>query len=198
MRNSLRENFIGYKSNMLTVVEYGGKRANTDAHHWKCLCDCGNYCVVRGPKLTGKYKQISCGCASSRFHNGKKQRNPDTALNNHYQHYLKRSEKLNRQFLITKEEFRTIVSKNCYYCKLEPRPNSHSNRISHTVYLANTIDRIDSSIGYVLSNCRPCCWTCNQAKNTMSEKEFYEWINRVYSASIEFGRIEEKNVITNT
>jgi 5-methylcytosine-specific restriction endonuclease McrA len=41
------------------------------------------------------------------------------------------------------------------------------------------IDRKDSSKGYILSNVVSCCFTCNKAKGTMSEKEFLEWIDRI-------------------
>ena len=50
------------------------------------------------------------------------------------------------------------------------------------------IDRIDSNIGYIIDNVRPCCTTCNQAKNAMSDSKFMEWILKVYNRNfkIEF------------
>ena len=197
MQNSLKENIIGLRSNMLTVIEYGGKRHNV--HMWKCLCDCGGVCTIKTPKLTGSYKQISCGCMSSRLHNGKSQRVADTALKNHYYRYQTRAQKFNREFSLTMEEFRSMVMSDCYYCDAEPVENSHSKRTAHANYKANTIDRIDSSKGYLIENCRSCCWPCNQAKNVMSEKEFYSWIERVHNKSIKTGRIERKqNATTDT
>ena len=39
------------------------------------------------------------------------------------------------------------------------------------------IDRIDSSKGYVPSNCVPACEDCNRAKGEMSREEFKEFIH---------------------
>lgn len=34
------------------------------------------------------------------------------------------------------------------------------------------IDRIDSSLGYEINNCVPCCWNCNMMKGTKKPEEF--------------------------
>lgn len=50
---------IGNRYGKLKVVEYAGSSEGVAL--WKCLCDCGNYCVVRGYNLrTGN--TASCGC----------------------------------------------------------------------------------------------------------------------------------------
>jgi len=43
----------------------------------------------------------------------------------------------------------------------------------------NGIDRRDSSIGYELSNCYPCCKFCNYAKMSFPLQEFEQWMNRL-------------------
>ena len=48
----------------------------------------------------------------------------------------------------------------CHYCG-EP-PNGK----------LNGIDRQDSSVGYIIENCVPCCTTCNYAKQQLSPDEF--------------------------
>jgi hypothetical protein len=40
------------------------------------------------------------------------------------------------------------------------------------VYVYNGIDRLDSSKGYVLENCVPCCSEINWAKRVMSFEDF--------------------------
>ena len=68
----MRSNFIdetGNRYGSLTVIEPAKDKNNKSA--WKCLCDCGNYKIVRGPDLR-KGKITSCGCrrfaASKRSH----------------------------------------------------------------------------------------------------------------------------------
>ena len=51
---------VGKKFNKLTVIERA-ENASSGAVRWKCLCDCGNYTIVRAANLkNGAVK--SCGC----------------------------------------------------------------------------------------------------------------------------------------
>jgi hypothetical protein len=61
-------------------------------------------------------------------------------------------------------------------------------------YIYNGIDRIDSSIGYILSNCRPCCRTCNVAKSDLSETEFWNWLTRIITFNKNAFHISDKTV----
>ena len=63
-------------------------------------------------------------------------------------------------FTLTLEEFKLFWQQNCYYC----------NRSIATVGL----DRIDSSIGYIVNNVRPCCARCNRMKLDNAEEQWYE------------------------
>lgn len=49
----------GQKFNRLTVIEKAEKRGKF--WYWKCKCDCGNECIIRGSSI--KNNEIkSCGC----------------------------------------------------------------------------------------------------------------------------------------
>lgn len=65
---------------------------------------------------------------------------------------------------LTNAEMVEMFDQLCYYCKHEP---------------VNGIDRVDNDVGYVKSNCVPCCTTCNRAKGDLSLTDFKEWINAV-------------------
>jgi|SRR6267154_2538943 len=72
------------------------------------------------------------------------------------------------ELTLTFDEFCGLISQPCFYCKgLLPEAGSG-------------VDRINSSIGYILENCRPCCTNCNLAKSDMTEDEFRKWIMKVY------------------
>jgi hypothetical protein len=68
-------------------------------------------------------------------------------------------------FLVTPSEFTSIVSKPCFYC-------GTCEQIG--------IDRIDSSQGYVIGNCAPCCFYCNVAKNDLTLEAFKARISKIY------------------
>ena len=57
-------NEIGHKYGRLTVIEIDHIDKKQGAF-WKCLCECGNECIVRGTQLRSGKTQ-SCGCLSSK------------------------------------------------------------------------------------------------------------------------------------
>src|ERR1035441_4723406 len=64
-------------------------------------------------------------------------------LTSQYHQYKKSAKKHNRDFTISKEDCEIYYNSSCYYCGEE--------------YIGLRIDRIDSSVGYVKDNLRPCC-----------------------------------------
>ena len=66
-----------------------------------------------------------------------------------YSQYKNGANQRNLPFAITREEWSAILSQPCYICE----------------YTGNIgIDRIDSSKGYTIDNCKPCCSSCNYMK----------------------------------
>ena len=68
--------------------------------------------------------------------------------------------------------YNNIIIKPCTYCK-----NQFING-------ARGIDRIDSTIGYIVGNITPCCYTCNTMKNILSQTEFFEHLNLIYNYKV--------------
>jgi len=97
-----------------------------------------------------------------------------------YRSYIGGAKKRGISFELSEGEFREIVAKNCYYCDSIPsaknsllyadgtRNKKNSDTTEKFAKLGtifvNGIDRIDSKLGYVKSNCIPCCKVCNQMK----------------------------------
>jgi len=94
----------------------------------------------------------------------------DSSLPIRYRSYLARANKKRLVFSLTVEQFEHLCKQPCVYCGL-------SSRI--------TIDRKDSSEGYHINNCQPCCFHCNIMKYTYSETEFLNHIRSVYIHSID-------------
>jgi hypothetical protein len=89
--------------------------------------------------------------------------------------YKKNAEIKGREFSLEHQDVENLIFQDCFYCGSPPEQLHGKYTIPYT-----GIDRIDSRIGYVLSNCVPCCHTCNTAKMDMSTNNFLEWIKRVY------------------
>lgn len=69
-RSYSMKNWIGSKFNMLTIIELDHIKDHTypngqqsNIHYFKCLCDCGNYTIVRKGELRENGTK-SCGCLS--------------------------------------------------------------------------------------------------------------------------------------
>ena len=89
-------------------------------------------------------------------------------------------------FDLTQPEFKILVTTNCYYCGLEPnnfREGAAKRAGISTMYLSG-VDRIDSSKGYTKENVRSCCQDCNLAKRSLTEKQFFDLIKRIYNHRI--------------
>ena len=84
-----------------------------------------------------------------------------------WRHYYYRSLKKQMEFSLTHQEFEEFfLNKECVYC-------GDNDNI--------TIDRINSSKGYTISNTQPCCNTCNVLKFYLSEKAFLKQVNKIYN-----------------
>jgi len=94
------------------------------------------------------------------------------------------------EFNLTREQFREITSQICHYCGAKPFMKSwnHCAKASqelqdHTVYVHNSIDRLDSLRGYTTDNCVSSCHQCNWSKGKLSVSDFLSWVARVNSRS---------------
>jgi hypothetical protein len=140
-----------------------------------CECECGNTKVVGLWDLqSGKTK--TCG-VNHPFYDDRS----DPAFNSYYNHtYKAAAAKRGLSFELSMEEFRTMTQQECFYCGTPPSRNIKCKTGTHTsIYVANGIDRVDNQIGYVMTNVVPCCFDCNHAKATLSQKQFLELANKV-------------------
>ena len=158
-------NLLGNKFNKLTVLSFKDKQNNHI--RYECVCDCGTSVIVKGIHLKSNHT-TSCGCVNrenTRARNISKGRNFNKVLF----YYKRNAKRRNIQFELTEQEFNDIRNKNCTYCgNIGP----------------NGIDRVDNNLGYLLTNCVPCCTVCNKAKDVMSVEQFKNWITKVYKELI--------------
>lgn len=163
-------------------------KAGLDKHNnreWIVQCKCGNIKTMTTARLNNSSNNGHC-CPRKKMPKKKSIKKIPTLkertwvlLSGKYQEKKKRHKAKNMSGVImTREEYTKMALNECYYCGLE-----HSlvieDRISEHIIKYNGIDRLDSDIGYTKDNSVACCYYCNRAKNTMTEKEFYEWVNKI-------------------
>jgi len=95
----------------------------------------------------------------------------------------------NHTFELLFNDFVNIISQDCYYCGDKPQRSSNKllvsrGHINEPPLYYNGVDRQNSEIGYVISNCVSCCGKCNYMKHILSEDDFYFQIEKIYNHSI--------------
>ncbi len=173
-----RLNLVGKKFARLTVLQDVG----TDSHEesqWECQCDCGNKTVITGYSLTSGNTK-SCGC----YHKDRTRQLFSLPLqiirvNRVFLDYQKRAREKNLEFSLTKDEFKSLMDSDCYYCGSEPSNSFAQHGKFLPVYQG--IDRKDNTRGYVPDNVVPCCIICNKMKKALGHDEFLLHIHRIAS-----------------
>lgn len=176
MEKHVKIDMIGKRSGRLLVIAPAPAQAGRA--RWVCQCDCGNKCTATGKSLRKQQKQ-SCGCIKrdqlktllKDLHKHNELPYGIAASNHLYSVYKIGAKKRNLVFELTIDDFRRITSDVCYFCGEKPK-GCHWGVTCSTPYIFNGIDRLDNSIGYVLSNCVTACKTCNWMKRVMTEEQF--------------------------
>lgn len=177
----MASNLVGQRFGRLVAIElvkiYNG--VGKSERQYKCQCDCGNYVTVRGTSLTFDQTR-SCGCLQKEI---VKKEFGEASFNKVYSAYQGSAKKRELDFLLTKDEAKHLMESDCYYCGKSPERIS-KNKYNNGDFIYNGIDRVDSSKGYYLHNCVPCCKKCNTAKLAMKREDFFDWVKEVFYHSI--------------
>lgn len=178
------QDLTGRRYGKLTVVEWAG-RDKRGIYLWKCLCDCGNYTIVKRSNLrTDKGRSTkSCGCL--------KQHAPGVgAFNSKLATIRCISTSKKIPFTLTEEQVWILFKGFCFYCGAEPQQTYHAERSTGPL-IYNGIDRVNPSDGYVWGNCVSCCGTCNRIKLDHSVEFLFNHLKKML---LYRGVIEDNNV----
>jgi hypothetical protein len=191
--NTSKVDFTGRRFANIIVIELDESVEETSSDkRWRCLCDCGNYCIVKSSNLK-RNRAKSCGC-QAKIIKSKKLSLPDGEVNvrNKFSVYRICAKKRKLEFNITLEQFRGFLFKNCFYCGSSPKSISKiKNLTNENCIIYNGIDRVDNNVGYIIGNCVTCCIVCNRAKSNQSYDDFILWINNLIKFRNEIVEIKE-------
>lgn len=86
----------------------------------------------------------------------------------------------NIPWTLTFEEWKDLVTQNCYICGSEPTLREGKiHMFAGTRVPINGLDRIDTEKGYVYGNVSACCSTCNYMKHKMTLNEMLSHIEKI-------------------
>jgi len=86
-----------------------------------------------------------------------------------YNTYKTRANNKSLPFELTKDEYDGIVNSQCYLC----------GRKSYEKH-KNGIDRINNNLGYIMSNVKSCCGSCNYVKKDMELDELFNKMTEIF------------------
>jgi hypothetical protein len=190
----------GRRFGRLVVLKFDRMEANSHSVY-TLQCDCGKVLErVKMWKVT-RGTTRSCGCLrlESISRPMKHLRGYSSATKTHNWIKFRNAIKRKQERGIACDEWTidswyAVASRPCVYCGRTDIRNKLSNSSvrARTVPHAtdeeaekyslpcNSIDRIDSSIGYTAANCVPCCVQCNRAKLDYSDVEFLQMVKLIY------------------
>jgi hypothetical protein len=155
---------------------------NSSVHHWVCKCKCGNTTIVRGDCLTLK-GTMSCGCLRNR--EGKESKT--------WKGYEEISATLWRQIKLgakNRNIFFNLKIKDIWELYLKQDKKCNLSGINLTfpknaldISSNASLDRIDSSKGYVISNVQWVDKRINFMKTTLKLDEFVDLCYKIVKHS---------------
>jgi len=85
------------------------------------------------------------------------------------------------EFNLSLDEFRVLTKGDCHFCGAPPSQlTTKWGKGSAPMYVYNGVDRVDSRLGYMMSNAVPCCGICNRMKGDIPVDSFLEKIALIY------------------
>lgn len=168
---------LGRKFGTWTVIARGPAGKCGDSARWLCRCDCGLERQVMSGNLQGG-SSTNCGCGRTWEH----VTIPPGDIREfqwRFDTYVSGAHRRNHVFELTLEQFVAIASGDCRYCGAPPAMPARKSRTHAATVRMNGIDRVDNSVGYVLSNCVPCCAWCNEMKRHRPQDAFLAHVRRI-------------------
>lgn len=181
-RKDTFKDLVGQKFGRLTVIRFHHSeerqwiRQRATVRFWLCSCECGKTKVISANGLSKTEGVRSCGCSRAEWHRSPKGRacyyKKDSAFRHLLLLYKKDAERRGYCWELTEEQFKVLTSSPCYYTGALPSKEMKAK--SGEIYIWNGIDRLNSGVGYVVSNCVPCCADVNLMKQSLSKEKFIE------------------------
>lgn len=164
-----RSRLINERFGRLTVKSFHSL-AKGNKTVWLCICDCGREKIVRNDSLV-KGATKSCGCLNTKTGNASKHwKGYEEIYGGYWSRIQKEAKKRSLTFSLSIEEAWDIFLKQNRKCALTGDEIGFANQEKRTA----SLDRIDSSKGYIEGNVQWVHTSINRMKTNLNEDKFIE------------------------
>ncbi len=144
-----------------------------------CKCDCGNLKIVKGGLLI-RGLQTSCGCGRKDFGSKRSIWKGEGEISGHNWGRIERCAKRRKiPFEITIKDGWNQFLKQDRKCALSGEILSFNKKADQFVNRTVSLDRIDSSKGYIKGNIQWVHKDVNMMKQSLTEEKFIEWCQKI-------------------
>jgi hypothetical protein len=177
-------NLVGQRFGKLTVISQTVSRNGRKS--WYCKCDCGSDKIV-STKLLRSNQTRSCGClqhSERNFH--KNWEGTQHIAKTFFTNIQRGAKSRNIVFDITITDLEELYIKQNKKCALSGIDLIFSNVTKNKFGIGNaSLDRIDSSIGYIKNNIQWVDKKINIMKNKLNQSEFVDLCSKIYKYNYE-------------
>lgn len=172
-KNEFSNSLINTKIGIYIIKNYSHKIKSTKFFNCECTL-CGLESVLKHNSIKKNKNCIHC------FQRGIKPK-IESQLKHIFNQYINNAKERNLNFDINKEQFKKLISSNCYYCGIAPKEKIFTQVKNLKIgLLFNGIDRVNNIVGYTIDNCVTCCSVCNQMKMAFTKENFINKIKEIY------------------
>ena len=169
------------KFGKLTVLEYLFKNKNGYSV-WKCLCDCGQFTTAQTRFLNNGSK-VSCGCQRKQIGPLHPAWRGCGELSAYQFNHIKSQSKIRKlNFNLSLKYLWNLFLTQNRKCSISDEEISFSK--SRRCLGTTSLDRIDSSKGYVKKNVQWLHVDVNYMKWKLSETRFFELISKIHRKNL--------------
>lgn len=146
---------------------------------WECICDCGKTKIIVGRSLKNGSSK-SCGCLRDAINSNKKWKGFEEISGTYFGSLEQGAKKRNIKFSITIDYVWSIFLKQNRKCALSGIDIHFAKNIKKDGRGTASLDRINSTLGYVENNVQWVHKDLNYMKQELCENYFFDLCKKVY------------------
>lgn len=180
IRRGCSEDLVGRQFGRLTVLEYLGFSRSAWSSYWRCRCLCGRIVDVGKSIRRRKNPTESCGCLAAERASRRQWQGTGDIGQQHFRRIYNRAQADGIEFNLSIEQLWSIFQSQNGVCALSGMkiefgryaPEGRARHDGRARLSTASLDRIDSSKGYIVGNVQWVHKDINKMKGVFDQSRF--------------------------